>query len=189
MLEITVPAKIDEKWDEAKGEFVYSQIGKPQTLQLEHSLISLSKWESLWEKRYFPVENRTLEEIISYIQCMTITKNVPQEVYDRLIHNKDLINKITKYINAPMTATTFGKNPQSADSGRNRGISSELIYCWMIRNGIPVEFERWHLNRLLTLIRVCNIENGNGKKMSVAEVMRQYKSINEANRARYNSKG
>ena len=120
---------------------------------------------------------------------MTITKNVPQEVYDRLIHNKDLINKITKYINAPMTATTFGKNPQSADSGRNRGISSELIYCWMIRNGIPVEFERWHLNRLLTLIRVCNIENGNGKKMSNAEVMRQYKSINEANRARYNSKG
>lgn len=188
MLEITVPAEISEGWDEAKGEFIYSKIGKPQTLQLEHSLISLSKWESLWEKRYFPVENRTLEEIISYIQCMTITKNVPQEVYDRLIHNKDLINKITKYINAPMTATTFSRN-NSGQSSSNENISSELIYYWMIDNGVPVEFEKWHLNRLLTLLRVCNTKRSGGKKMSQSEIMRQYKSINEANRAKFRSKG
>lgn len=189
MLEITVPAEVNEGWDEAKGEFVYSEKGKPQTLQLEHSLISLSKWESLWEKRYFPVKDRTLEEVISYIQCMTITKNVPPEVYDRLIRNKDLTDKITKYINAPMTATTFGKNSQTVNSGKAENVSSELIYYWMIQNDIPVEFERWHLNRLLTLIRVCNSKNGNGKKMSQRDLMKQYKSINEANRAKYHSKG
>lgn len=119
---------------------------------------------------------------------MTITKNVEPEVYDRLIHHQDLINRITEYINDPMTATTFGKN-QNDNSTRTENISSELIYFWMFDNGIPMECEKWHLNRLLTLIRVCNVKRGSGKKMSQSEVMRQYKSINEANRAKFRSKG
>lgn len=188
MLEITVPAKIDEKWDELKGEFTYEELAPAKTLQLEHSLLSLSKWESIWCKRYFPVEDRTLEEIISYVQCMTITKNVDQEVYERLFHHQDLIDKISKYINAPMTATTFRENNRNS-STRTENISSELIYYWMIDNGVPVEFERWHLNRLLTLLRVCNVKRGGGKKMSNSEVMRLYKSINEMNRAKFHSRG
>lgn len=189
MLEITVPADVDEGWDEVKGEFVYKALNKPRTLQLEHSLVSLSKWESIWKKRYFPVENRTIDEIISYIKCMTITKNVEPEVYERLIHNQKLINRITQYINDPMTATTFSRNIPGSNSSQNENISSELIYYWMIDNGVPVEFEKWHLNRLLTLLRVCNAKRGTGKKMSQSEIMRQYKSINEANRAKFNSKG
>lgn len=88
----------------------------------------------------------------------------------------------------PMTATTFGKN-QNDNSTRTENISSELIYFWMFDNGIPMECEKWHLNRLLTLIRVCNVKRGSGKKMSQSEIMRQYKSINEANRAKFRSKG
>ena len=170
MLELVIPSDINEGWDEIKGEFVYEELNKPKTIMLEHSLVSLSKWESLWKKRYFPVENRTIDEIVSYIQCMTITKNVEPEVYDR------------------MTATTFGKN-QNDNSTRTENISSELIYFWMFDNGIPMECEKWHLNRLLTLIRVCNVKRGSGKKMSQSEIMRQYKSINEANRAKFRSKG
>jgi hypothetical protein len=188
MLELVVPSDINEGWDEIKGEFIYEELNKPKTIMLEHSLVSLSKWESLWKKRYFPVENRTIDEIVSYIQCMTITKNVEPEVYDRLIHHQDLINRITEYINDPMTATTFGKN-QNDNSTRTENISSELIYFWMFDNGIPMECEKWHLNRLLTLIRVCNVKRGSGKKMSQSEIMRQYKSINEANRAKFRSKG
>lgn len=188
MLEIVVPGDSKEEWDEKKEEFVYTPVSEPKTLQLEHSLLSLSKWESLTGIRYFPVENRTLDEIILYIQCMTITKNVKPEVYERLFKHKDLIDKISAYINAPMTATTFnGGSP--ANNSRTENISSELIYYWMIINSIPVEFERWHLNRLLTLIRLCNTKNGGGKKMSQAEVMRQYKSINDANRAKFGIKG
>lgn len=188
MLELVVPSDINEGWDEIKGEFIYEELNKPKTIMLEHSLVSLSKWESLWKKRYFPVENRTIDEIVSYIQCMTITKNVEPEVYDRLIHHQDLINRITEYINDPMTATTFGKN-QNDNSTRTENISSELIYFWMFDNGIPMECEKWHLNRLLTLIRVCNVKRGSGKKMNQSEIMRQYKSINEANRAKFRSKG
>lgn len=129
MLELVIPSDINEGWDEIKGEFVYEELNKPKTIMLEHSLVSLSKWESLWKKRYFPVENRTIDEIVSYIQCMTITKNVEPEVYDRLIHHQDLINRITEYINDPMTATTFGKN-QNDNSTRTENISSELIYFW-----------------------------------------------------------
>ena len=94
MLELVVPSDINEGWDEIKGEFIYEELNKPKTIMLEHSLVSLSKWESLWKKRYFPVENRTIDEIVSYIQCMTITKNVEPEVYDRLIHHQDLINRL-----------------------------------------------------------------------------------------------
>lgn len=137
-LKLLSRADINEGWDEIKGEFVYEELNKPKTIMLEHSLVSLSKWESLWKKRYFPVENRTIDEIVSYIQCMTITKNVEPEVYDRLIHHQDLINRITEYINDPMTATTFGKN-QNDNSTRTENISSELIYFWMFDNGIPME--------------------------------------------------
>lgn len=143
MLELVIPSDINEGWDEIKGEFVYEELNKPKTIMLEHSLVSLSKWESLWKKRYFPVENRTIDEIVSYIQCMTITKNVEPEVYDRLIHHQDLINRITEYINDPMTATTFGKIRTIIQLGlktyhRNSYISgcSIMVFQWNAKSGI-----------------------------------------------------
>lgn len=185
MLEITVPA--EEVWDDEKEEFVSSPIFREWHLQLEHSLVSLSKWERKWHKPFFSKKDKSLAEIIDYIKCMTITKNVPPNVYDRISKNQILIDQISAYIDDPMTATTFS-NDSSKRSGRET-ITAELIYYWMISQGIPVEFEKWHINSLLTLIRVCNIKNSPGKKMSASETARRNAALNEARRKKHHSKG
>ncbi len=186
MLEIVVPAIPSiEMWDEGKQEFVHTKAAKEQTLCLEHSLISLSKWESKWCKAFFSKEEKTLEETIDYIKCMTLTKNVDDEVYSRL--TKENVMQINKYIEAPMTATYFSE--KQGGRGSREQITSELIYYWMIALTIPVEFEKWHLNRLLTLIRVCNIKNQPPKKMNKRDVMSRNAALNAARRKQMNTTG
>ena len=182
MLQITVPAT--ELWDESTEEFIYT---KERTLQLEHSLVSLSKWESKWCKSFIHTRNKTNEETIDYIKCMTITQNVPDEVYTCLSH--DNIKQIEKYIDAPMTATTVTN--QKKGKINNEIITAELIYYWMIVLGIPVKFEKWHINRLVTLINLCNSKNDNKKKkpMSSSEMINRYASLNAERRKALNSKG
>ena len=180
MLQITIPAI--ELWDEGKQEFVY---GNEQVLQLEHSLVSLSKWESKWEKPFLSKEGKTTEETIDYIKCMTITPNVDAEVYNRLTDS--IISQVDNYIDAPMTATWFSENKNSASTTEQ--ITSELIYYWMIALNIPFECQEWHLNRLITLIRVCNIKNQPPKKMSRRSILSRNAALNEARRKQYNTKG
>lgn len=180
MLRITVP--VAEFFDEVREEFVYT---KEVTLQLEHSLVSLSKWESKWNKAFLGKQEKTDEEILDYVRCMTLTQNVDPEVYTRLsAQNYAAINA---YIEAPMTATYFSEDKQS--KGNREVVTSELIYYWMISYNIPVEFQKWHLNRLLTLIRVCNIKNSPPKKRSKRELMRRNAALNAARRNRLGSKG
>ena len=181
MLQITVPIS-PEIWDEKNEEFIEP---KTASLQLEHSLVSISKWESKWHKPFLSKEPKTVEETIDYIKCMTLTQNVKSEVYDHL--SKENIEEINAYIDDPKTATTFSKDRKSARS--REIITSELIYYWMIALSIPFECQKWHLNRLLTLIRVCEVKNTPGKKMSQREVLNQYAAINAANRKRFNTKG
>lgn len=181
MLRITIPAT--ELWDENKEEFV--TVSSEITLQLEHSLVSLSKWESKWCKPFLSKEEKTYEETIDYIKCMTITQNVNPEVYDRLTSSN--IRSIKEYIEAPMTATTFYELPNG--STKKETITSELIYYWMIALTIPMECQRWHLNRLLTLIRVCNIKNSPPKKMSRREIMSRNAALNASRRNKLNTKG
>lgn len=157
---------------------------KGQTLQLEHSLVSLSKWESKWCKPFLSKELKTLDETKDYIRCMTITQNVDPEIYNRLSNSN--IEAINKYIDAPMTATTFNNRNQSSSK---EIITSELIYYWMISFNIPMECQKWHLNRLLTLIRVCNIKNSPPKKMGKRDIASQYASLNAARRKQFNTKG
>lgn len=180
MLKITVPAA--ELWDEVNEEFVYT---KEQTLQLEHSLVSLSKWESKWNKAFLGKQEKTDEEILDYVRCMTLTQNVDPEVYTRL--SDDNYSKINAYIEAPMTATCFFDDKQSKISRET--VTSELIYYWMITYNIPVDFQKWHLNRLLTLIRVCNIKNSPPKKRSTRELMRHNSALNAARKSRLKTRG
>lgn len=186
MLVITIPAaKSVECFDESKQEFVIKPGTKEQTLQLEHSLVSLSKWESKWCRPFLSKPPSTLEEIIDYIKCMTITKNVDPEVYNHL--TEENVNQIKEYINAPMTATTFCDEKKTK---QNREIvTSELIYYWMISLQIPSDYEKWHINRLLTLIRVCNIKNQPPKKMSRSEIMRRNAALNAARKRQLNTNG
>lgn len=179
MLKVVIPGK--ELFDEELQEFVTT---KEYTLQLEHSLVSLSKWESKWSIPFFSKDEKTIEQTLDYIKCMTITQNIPDEAYNNLTEKN--IKEINNYISAPMTATTF-KKKIAGSSGEI--VTSELIYYWMIALNIPMECQRWHLNRLLTLVRVCNIKNEPGKKMSRNEINSSNAAINAARRKAMHTKG
>lgn len=170
MLTLTVPSRPQDVFDESISTFITV---KPQTLKLEHSLLSLSKWESKWKKYFIGNKDKTPEEVADYIRCMTVN-TVDQILYGFL--SEDDVRSIKDYIDDPMTATTIGKAPNERPS--RSIITSELIYYWMISYNIPVEFERWHLNRLLTLIKVCNIKNSPPKKMSRKEAMARQTALN-----------
>ena len=180
MLRIIIPST--EMWDEVNEKFVDS---KEQVLQLEHSLVSLSKWESKWCKPFLSKENKTFEETIDYIRCMTINQHVPDEVYNCLTGEN--IREINEYISAPMTATRFSNDVMG--KGSREQITSELIYYWMIALNIPFECQKWHINRLLTLIRVCNIKNHPSKKMSRREIMNRNTALNAARRKKLRTNG
>ena len=181
MLKIQIPGQ--EQYDEAKNEFFET---KPITIQLEHSLISLSKWESKWHKPFYhPINNKTNEEILDYVRCMTLTQNVKPEVYYSLTTAN--IKDIQAYIDDSMTATIFtnrGNGPPNREI-----ITAELIYYWMIAYNIPVEFEKWHLNRLLTLIRICTIKNSKPTKMSKKAVLSRNAALNAARKQQFNTSG
>jgi isocitrate dehydrogenase kinase/phosphatase len=180
MLRITLPSV--EQWDEQKQEFVCI---KEQALQLEHSLVSVSKWESNWCKAFLTKSAKTFEETLDYIKCMTLTQNVDPETYNHLTdHNIDQVND---YIEAPMTATYFSDD-KTGKASREK-ITAELIYYWMIALNIPFECQKWHLNRLLTLIKVCNIKNRIPKKMSRKDIMSRNAALNSARRKQLNTRG
>ena len=178
MLQITVPALVREDYNEQNNEFVYTVIAKEQTLRLEHSLVSLSKWESKWHKPFLSKKDKTDEELLDYIRCMTLNPNVDPDVYYRL--SPANYDQIEKYIGDSMTATTF-----SDDQNRKHSreiITAEIIYYWMVSLNIPLECERWHLNRLITLVRVCNIKNAPPKKRgkSSSDTAMKYARMNAA---------
>lgn len=180
MIIITIPGL--EYYNEDTNEFTYYE---DWVIELEHSLVSISKWESKWCKPFMSGKDKTLDEITDYIKCMTITDNVPSDVYSRLTNeNLEVINE---YIGRPMTATTFSDNGKSGAS--REIITSEVIYYWMIALNIPFECQYWHLNRLLTLIKVCNTKNNPPKKMSKQEIARRNRALNEARRKQFETRG
>lgn len=179
MLQITIPKT--ELFNEETEEFI--QV-KETILYLEHSLLSISKWESYWKKPFLVEEVKTIEEIVDYIRCMTINQNFDSVVYNAL--TKENITDVKKYIENTMTATTF--KDQNGSKG-NEIITSEIIYYWMIELGIPFECQKWHLNRLLALINVCSIKNTPSKKMNKKEVLKQQSALNAARRSKFNSRG
>lgn len=184
MLEIIVSGQ--EFYDDSKEEFIQT---KDQKLLLEHSLISLSKWEAAHQKPFLARNvEKTDEELIDYIRCMTLTHNVNPLVYRFL--TPENVKEISDYINSPMTATWFSEAKVKAKSPvKSRETpTSELIYYWMIACNIPMECERWHLNRLLTLIRVCSVKNSNGK-MSKKDQLAYNRELNKARRAQLKTTG
>lgn len=179
MLLITIPST--ELWDEKSMQF----LGTDETvLELEHSLASIQQWESKWNVPFLSKKELTREQVIDYVQCMTLNRVNP-EVYNFLTN--DNLSKIEEYIKAPMTATTFS-NDKSSKGGREV-ITSELIYYWMTSLNIPSEYRYWHFNQLLTLIRVCSIKNSPPKKRSSRDIMQSNAALNAARRKQFNSKG
>ena len=180
MIEITIPGQ--EFFDESSQEFIYTE---PAKLQLEHSLISISKWEQKWHKSYLSNKTKTLEESLDYIRCMCINKVKP-EVFKFL--TAENLKEIDDYIGDPMTAVYFFDNKD--DESHTESVTNELIYYWMISNNIPFDpCEKWHLNRLIALIRVCALKNTPPKKMSRSQILSRNKALNEARCKRLNTKG
>ncbi len=165
------PAR-DDLWDPVKEEFITI---KEQTLIIEHSLISISKWEKKWKKPFISEEKKTVEEFIDYIRCMTLN-NVDDRIY--YLITQDMLNDIDDYISDPMTATTF--HDYSSGSGHKREIiTAEIVYYSMISFGIPLECAKWHFNSLMALIRVFSVRNGDTKKMSPSEAAMFQRTIND----------
>lgn len=188
MLTVTIPAC--DVYNEQTGEFL--TLDHPVTLQLEHSLVSLTKWEEKWKKRFLDkYTERSREESNDYVRCMTITKNVDPIVYS--VIPDSVMKKINDYVDDPMTATTFRERPGQVQAGSfNSRVSAEVIYYWMFSYGIPKECEKWHLNKLLTLIRVFNDKNNSSKnKRSTlnSEEMQNRSMINAQRRAALGTKG
>ncbi len=183
MLHITING--GEFFDENVQEFITI---KSQTLVMEHSLLSLSKWEAKWKKPFLTDSKKSVDEYLDYIRCMTITSKVDPLLY-RCLSEQNVLD-IKSYINDSHTATTIkGKNGINRLK-RSRIVTSEVIYYWMIANNIPIECEKWHLNRLLILIEVCNIENNPKKnKMGIQDIYRQNQELNAKRRAKYHTKG
>lgn len=178
MLTIKIPET--ELYDEIQNEF---HIVKAQSLQLEHSLVSLSKWESKWHKPFLSKDDKTAEETIDYIRCMTINNNVDPMVYKCITPR--IIGTINSYIGDSMTATTIKETQKTS----REIVTAEIIYYWMVALNIPFECQKWHLNRLLTLINVCSIKNAPPKKMSKRDIMSRNASLNAARRKALHSKG
>lgn len=190
MLKIKIPDRPKEQlWDETNECFIYKEPQKGCELNLEHSLLSMSKWESIWCKAFLEEKDKTVEEMLSYIECMTISpSNVDPEVYKRIPQSE--LENIYKYINNPSTATTF-TGPKGVGSNGGTIKTSELIYYWMTICNIPFECQKWHLNRLLTLIRICEVKNDpkGQQKLSADEIRMSYDKINDARRRALHSKG
>lgn len=168
-----------EYWDEEKEQFINTMGGD---LHFEHSLVSISKWESKWKKPFLG-SNKTNAELYDYICCMceeTVTEDLIKSLGD------ESINRILSYVNDPMSATTVNENKRNKPS--REVVTSELIYYWMIALEIPFECQYWHLNRLMKLIDVCNIKN-NPKKMGKNEIYKQNRDLNAARRKALKTKG
>lgn len=181
MLQIIVPGR--EMIDEKTSEFIST---KDTALRLEHSLVSISKWEAKWKKPFLDTKNKkSVEESIDYIRCMTLNQNVDPAIYYNL--TKENFEQINEYIESERTATWFSNN--GLKKPNLEIVTSELIYYWMTAHNIPFECQKWHLSRLLTLIQICNVKNSPEKKMPRKAVMNRNHNLNVARRKAMHTKG
>lgn len=184
MLKVRIP-DVCNLFDDKTETFINI---KGADIQLEHSLVSLAKWERKWHIPFLGKEEKTNEQILDYIRCMTITQNVDPIIYQYIPDS--VLKEIFDYIEDPMSATWFSDaQMKQSGIGKNEIITAEIIYYWMITLGVPVQFEKWHLNQLLTLIRVINIKNTPPKNMSKNDTLNRNRQLNAARRAKFKSKG
>lgn len=183
MLSIIIPE--NEYWNPFKEEFIYT---KKTVLNLEHSLISVAKWEGEYQKSFFDENKHSMEEIMNYIKCMTLDKGVDESVY--LGINQEILATILAYMNKPMTAATFNDKQRRRPGRSGEKTTAETLYWMMAELGIPYDpCEKWHINRLFALIHFCQVKQTPGKKMPKDKILSDNMSLNALRRAKLNTKG
>lgn len=188
MLEIIIPEQHYEIFDDDKNIFLPTIDIKETKIQLEHSLISLKKWEEKWHKPFLKDDDKSYDETIDYIRCMTLTHNIDPMVYKYI--PQDVANQVIEYIKNPMTATWFKDNTLiGAQKSSREIITAEIIYYWMVALNIPSEYQKWHLNQLLTLIKVVSIKNGKPEKVDKMTAAKQRAELNAQRRKKFNTTG
>lgn len=180
---LTITMEGEELFDNEKQEFITTD---GISFDLEHSLVSLSKWESIWEKPFLGPDAKTVEETFSYIECMCLTKNIPSDTFKKLSDKN--VKLVNEYINKKMTATWF-TNRKAGPPGRKEIITAEIIYYWMVAQNIPIECENWHLQRLLTLVEVVSEKSSPKKKMSRREAAQQQRMLNQQRQSQFGTRG
>ena len=178
---LTIIVKEDEFFNQETQEF---ETRNGFNLNLEHSLVSLSKWESKFEKPFLDNKEKSSEELLSYISCMILDDHDPSVLYAISDEN---FKQINNYIESKRSATTF--SVVNSKMGRSEIITSELIYFWMVTFNIPFECENWHLNRLFSLIRICNLKNSKPTKSSKNDIALRNRELNAKRKAELNSPG
>ena len=179
---LTLSVGETDAYDEELSAFI--KVGGVR-VDFEHSLVSLSKWESHFKKPFLSNDEKTPDETLWYIRAMALTPNVPPEVFYKL--SNENISAINEYISDSQTATWFSNAERTAHNQEVH--TAEIIYYWMITMNIPFECQYWHLNRLLTLIRVCNQKNAPAKKMSRREILLRNRQLNEQRKKAMNTTG
>lgn len=188
MLKLYIPPSPGkEYWDANKREFIYSEPFEGYTLELEHSLYSISKWEEKWCRTYLSKEQKTEEQIIDYIKCMTMTKNVPDEVYENF--SDENFEEVTKYLNAKHTACKIKSNKKEGQSSYRGSMCAEEIYSNMVLAQVPFECQYWNLDKLLALLECVGMKNNPPKKMSQRELMARNSKLNAARKAKHHTRG
>lgn len=179
---LTIEVGGQELFDSETEVFVQR---KPVRLVLEHSLRSLSKWESKFEKPFLSREPHTNEELYVYVECMVLEMDGPD--YFDIRDYPEVLAPVNEYINKAGTATTFTEHSQRPPS--REVITAELIYFWMLEHGIPFETDRWNLNQLFALIRICGIKRSKKKGMNRREIAEQNRMLNAQRRAQLGTSG
>lgn len=186
MLEIKVPEIHETLFNNETSEFTQIDI-KETVLRLEHSLISLQKWEQKYNIPFLATKEKTIDQFLFYVKCMTLNHDVDSRIYRYL--SSDILNKILNYMEKKMTAAWFNDGLIGAQKTPNETVTSEIIYYWMISLNIPIEFQKWHLEALLTLIKVVSLKNDKPKKKDPRLAAAERNALNEKRRAKYKSKG
>ena len=188
MLKLTIPDKEQVRlWDEVEEQFITLPAIAGMTIRLEHSLASLSKWESITKKPFLSKEEKTQEETVLYIKCMDLSEDTPEEVYTILTGEN--FEAISAYIDDKMTATTFNEDPNSRARNTGEFITAEIIYHWMVSLTVPFECQHWHLNKLLALIKVINLKNAPAKKTGRRESIANRRMMNQQRKAQMGTRG
>lgn len=180
----------DELFDEETNTFLHP-VGKK--LHLEHSLLSISKWEAEWEIPFLNTD-KTSEQSLSYIKCCVLDDDFDELLLNTL-SDKNILD-FNAYLSKGMTAkkiidlrSSLSQKRKSRRPASQKALTSEDIYYSMIQFHVWKECEEWPLQRLLSLLQLCSLKSNSTGEMSKSDQAKFYREENARRKAKYHTNG